>query len=245
MSETRRSKTPFWAALGAVAVIGLIAIAYAANRPKAQGVTEVDLRADPAQARGYLLGDSTAPVQVMEFADFECPACQTFATLSEPDIRRKYVDTKQVSFRFYDFPLPMHANTWEASNAAACADEQGKFWQMHDALFENQDSWNGEATRNPKSVLRDLAQGIGVDGAKWEQCYDADRYRSRIASNRAEAERRHLRSTPTFIIGNKVYEGALTPDQFGKHVEEARAAAATTAAPAAKTAPAPAGKARP
>ena len=224
MSDQRKSKGAFWALLGVVAVLGLIAIAYVAAKPKSRGITEVDLKADPAQARGYVLGDTTAPVQVLEFADFECPACMQFATLTEPDVR-KLVDQKKISYRFYDFPLSMHKNTWEASNAAACADEQGKFWPMHDALFAAQDQWNGEATSNPKSVLKGLAQQVGLDVAKWESCYDEQRYRPRIAANRAEGERRKIQSTPTFIIGNKMIPGALNSDEFTRYVNEATAAA--------------------
>lgn len=224
VSQQRKSKGAFWALLGAVAVLGLIAIAYVAAKPKTRGITEVDLKADPTQARGYLLGDSTAPVQVIEFADFECPACMQFATLTEPDVR-KLVEQGKISYRYFDFPLEMHRNTWEASNTAACADEQGKFWPMHDALFAAQDQWNGEATRNPKPVLKGLAQQIGLDVAKWESCYDEQRYRSRIAANRAEGERRHIQSTPTFIIGNKIIPGALDSDKFMSYVAEAAAAA--------------------
>jgi protein-disulfide isomerase len=233
VSEQRRSNRPFVIALGVIAIVGVLALAWTAMRPK-RGVTDVDLKADPAQARGYLLGDSTAPVQVMEYADFECPACGTFATLTEPDLRKSLIQTGKVSWRYYDFPLPMHKNTWDASNAAACADEQGKFWEMHDMLFANQDRWNGEATSSPKAAFKGYAQSLGLDVPKWEACYDADRYRSRIASNRAEAERRHVESTPTFIIGGKMVPGALNYDQFMKYYADAEKAAA--AAP--RTAPA-------
>ena len=240
VSDQRRSNRPFAIALGVIAIVGILALAWTVMRPK-RGVTEVDLKADPAQARGYLLGDSTAPVQVMEYADFECPACGNFAALTEPDIRKSLIQTGKVSWRYYDFPLPMHKNTWDASNAAACADEQGKFWEMHDMLFANQDRWNGEATRNPKPQFKGYAQSLGLDMPKWEACYDADRYRSRVASNRAESERRHVESTPTFIIGGKMVAGALSYDQFMKYYEEAQRAAA--AAPAGK-APAAARNAR-
>jgi len=236
VSDQRRSNRPFVIALGVVAIVGVLALAWTVMRPK-RGVTDVDLKADPAQARGYLLGDSAAPVQVMEYADFECPACAQFATLAEPDIRKALVETGKVSWRYYDFPLPMHKNTWDASNAAACADEQGKFWPMHDILFANQDRWNGEATSSPKEAFKGYAQSIGLDVPKWEACYDADRYRSRIASNRAESERRHVESTPTFIIGGKMVAGALSYDQFMKYYADAAKAAA--AAPARGTGGAP------
>ena len=236
VSEQRRSNKPFGIALGIVAIVGILALAWSVTRPK-RGVTDVDLKADPAQARGYMLGDSTAPVQIYEFADFECPACGQFATLTEPDIRKGFIQTGKVSWRYFDFPLPMHKNTWDASNAAACADEQGKFWPMHDMLFANQDRWNGEATSSPKGEFKGYAQQLGLDVPKWEACYDADRYRSRVASNRAEAERRHIESTPTFIIGGKMVPGALDYDKFVKYVDDAEKAAAT------KPAPAPAGAA--
>lgn len=232
VSDQRRSNRPFVIALGVVAIVGVLALAWTAMRPK-RGATDVDLKADPSQARGYLLGDSTAPVQIMEYADFECPACGTFATLTEPDIRKNVIQTGKASWRYFDFPLPMHKNTWDASNAAACADEQGKFWEMHDMLFANQDRWNGEATSSPKGAFKGYAQSLGLDMPKWEACYDADRYRSRIASNRAESERRHVESTPTFIIGGKMVAGALSYDQFMKYYEEAQRAAA--ASPAGKT----------
>ncbi|MFL5562841.1 MAG: DsbA family protein [Gemmatimonadaceae bacterium] len=239
MSEQRRSNRPFVIALGIVAIVGVLALAWTVTRPKA-GVTDVDIKGDPSQARGYVMGDTTAPVQVIEFADFECPACATFATLTEPDIRKGLIQTGKVGWRYLDFPLPMHRNTWFASNAAACADEQGKFWQMHDTLFANQDRWNGEATGSPKGIFKGYAQSVGLDVPKWEACYDADRYHSRIASNRAEAERRHVGSTPTFIIGGKMVPGALSYDEFAKYVNDATAAAggaARTGAAAASGAP--------
>ena len=237
VSDQRRSNRPFGIALGVVAILGILALAWSVTRPK-RGVTDVDLKADPAQARGYMLGDSTAPVQIYEFADFECPACGQFATLTEPDVRKNLVQTGKVSWRYFDFPLPMHKNTWDASNAAACADEQGKFWPMHDMLFANQDRWNGEATSSPKGEFKGYAQSIGLDVPKWEACYDADRYRSRVASNRAEAERRHIESTPTFIIGGKMVPGALDYDKFVKYVDDAEKAAAAKPATAPAGAPA-------
>ena len=242
VSEQRRSNKPFGIALGVIAIVGILALAWSAMRPR-RGVTEVDLKADPSQARGYLLGDSTAPVQIIEYADFECPACGEFATLTEPDVRKALIQTGKASWRYYDFPLPMHKNTWDASNAAACADEQGKFWEMHDMLFANQDRWNGEATSSPRGEFKSYAQSLGLDVPKWEACYDADRYRSRIASNRAEAERRHVESTPTFIIGGQMVPGALSYDKFMKYFSDAEKAAATKAAAtkAAATKPAIAG----
>ena len=118
--------------------------------------------AGPAQ--GYSVGNASAPVKVAEFGDFECPQCGRFSTLTEPDLRKRLIETGEVFFTYYDFPIKeLHKNTEAASNAAACADEQGKFWQMHDRLFDTQDQWNGEATNNPGKVFAGFATELGLN----------------------------------------------------------------------------------
>lgn len=210
----------FYALLGVVAAIGAVFITYQAMQPKAQAGT-VDPSIPLPKAQGYLLGDSTAPVQVIEFADFECPACGNFATITEPDVRKRLIETGKISYRFIDFPLPMHSNTWQASNAAACANEQGKFWEMHDQIFANQDRWDGIATSRPKGVLKALADSAGLDVAKWEECYDARKYNLNIVANQKEGERRLIGQTPTFIIGSKILPGSLSFDTFKAYVDTA------------------------
>jgi protein-disulfide isomerase len=165
-------------------------------------------------------------VEVVEFADFECPACGQYASITEPDVRTRLVNTGKIRYRFMDFPLSIHRNTWDASLAAACANDQGKFWEMHDALFMNQDRWNGEATSRPRGPIGDLAKGVGLDMAKYDACMDADTHRAKIQSHLAEAERRQLQSTPTFFFNGLMVANALPYDAFVKYVNEATATAA-------------------
>ena len=231
-SSVRAAKRPmknFYALLAVIAIVGLAAIAYAATRPK-QAVTVVDPTKLPAAA-GHLLGRADAPVQVLEFADFECPQCGVFGTVTEPDVRERLVNSGQISYRFFDFPLDMHKNTLFAHNAAACADEQGKFWEMHDRLFASQDQWNGEATSRPKDLFVGYAKAIGLDAAKFESCYDAQKYAPQIEANKQEAIRRAVNSTPTFVIGKRMIPGNLPYDVFKAYVDSA-AAEAKVAAPA-------------
>ena len=244
-----RGKGPdkrFLALLALVAVVGLGALAWALTRPKA-GVTTVDPNLPPAQAEGYLLGSPSAPVQVIEFADFECPSCAQFATVTAPDIKTRLVNSGQISYRFYDFPLPQHRNSIPASNAAACANDQGKFWEMHDRIFAGQFDWNTQATGNPKRFFEGYARELGLNVGEWETCYDSGKHLARIEANRREGERRMVNSTPTFVIGNRMIPGNLGYDEFRKYVDSAtaiaRAAApgsGTTATGTAAT-PAPAG----
>ena len=216
-----KSNTPFYAALAIIAVVGIGALAYVATRPKNVATTVEPAAVVAGEPQGYLLGKPDAPVQVIEFADFECPACAQFATLSEPDVRKRLVEPGLISYRFYDYPLAMHKNTWHASNAAACADEQGKFWEMHDQLFNEQDRWNGQATSRPKSQFQGYAKAIGLDVDKWEQCYDARKYEPRIKANEQMAIKRGASQTPTFVIGNKMVGGAISYDRFKAMVDSA------------------------
>jgi protein-disulfide isomerase len=234
VKKSKKSNTPFYGALAVIAVVGIGAIAYVASRPKAAATTVEPAAVAAGEPQGYLLGKPDAPVQVIEFADFECPACGQFATLTEPDVKKRFVDTGLISYRFYDYPLPMHRNTWQASNAAACADEQGKFWEMHDMLFNQQDRWNGQATSRPKGQFEGYAKAIGLDVAKWETCYDAEKYQSRIKANEQFAIKRGASQTPTFVIGNKMVGGAIGFDRFKALVDSALVLAkADTAKPVA------------
>ncbi len=230
----------FWLGIGLVAIVGIAVLAWLTNRPKAQSAA-VDPSLPALKAEGYLMGSPTAPVEITEFADFECPGCGQFATLTEPDVRARLVNTGKVRIRYIDYPLPMHKNTWDASLAAACASDQGKFWPMHDAIFANQDRWNGEATSRPRSVLSDLAKSIGLDANLYDDCMKSDRNRAKIQSHLAEAERRQVNQTPTFVIGGRMYTGALPFDELNRIVTEelarvpaAPAARATDSAAAAK-----------
>ena len=227
VKDVRRAGPPraFWYALAAVAIIGIVALGWSASRPRVQ-VSRVDPTLPALKAEGYLLGNPSAPVEVVEFADFECPACGQFATVTEPDVRTRLVNTGKIRYRYMDFPLSIHQNTWDASLAAACANEQGKFWEMHDALFANQDRWNGEATSRPRGPIADLAKGIGLDMTKYGACMDSDKYRAKVQSHLAEAERRQIQSTPTFFFNGTMVANALPYDLFVKYVDGAAKEAA-------------------
>jgi protein-disulfide isomerase len=191
-----KSNARFYSALAIVAVVGVAAISYVATHKDSTAASVPTTPPDPSTlgaAKGHFVGSPTAPVKILEFADFECPACGTFALVTEPDVRSRLISTGQVSYQFFDFPLPMHKNTWYASEAAACAEDQGKFWEMHDMLFQGQNDWSGEATDNPSKILKGYAKG----------------------------NRRHVNQTPTFVIGTRQVPGALGYDQIKAYIDTA------------------------
>ncbi len=234
VNSAKRGGPPksFWYALGGVAIVGIAFLSWQASQSGAKA-TEIDPSLPPLKAEGYVMGSPSAPIEFVEYADFECPGCGQFATLTEPDIRTRLVNTGKIRFRFMDFPLPMHPNTIHAHLAAACANEQGKFWEMHDLIFQNQDRWNSEATSKPRGPLGDLAKGLQLDMPKYNACMESETYRRNIMANVAEGERRQVTQTPSFIIGSQKIPGALPFDALNKLVEDALKAlpAAPAAAP--------------
>lgn len=208
-----------------VGLVGVAVLGWVTTRPVKTLVL------DPATlprvaAAGILKGDPNAPVQVIEFGDFECGGCAHYALITGPDVTRLLVETGEISFRFLDLPLSGHANAVAAHNAAHCANEQGKFWEMHDRIFSGQNEWNTQATSRPKKVLEGYAEAVGVDVAKWSECYDSERMLPVILANRTEAERLRVNVTPTFIIGNRMVSSSIPYDQFRAYVLEAKVAAA-------------------
>ena len=216
--------TGFYYVLAAIAVVGASILGYTLLR-KPSGAIGTEMAPLPiaasGPAQGYTVGKADAPVEIIEFADFECPGCGQFALVTEPDVRTRLVATGLAKFTFYDFPLPMHKNSPGAHNAAACANDQGKFWEMHDRIFATQDQWNTQATDNPKPFFEKYAGDIGLNVSVWGGCYDTRKHQGRIMANVAEGERRQVNSTPTFIIGNKLYAAVLPYDALKAIVDSA------------------------
>src|SRR5947209_7956630 len=106
------SNRAFYLIAAGLGVAGIVALTYQSTRPKgAELASQVDTTLPAVQSEGYVMGSSAAPIEVVEFGDFECPQCGRFATLTEPDIRSRLVNKGIIRFRFIDYPLPMHGNT--------------------------------------------------------------------------------------------------------------------------------------
>ena len=235
-----RDNRKFYMTLGAIAVIGAAMVGYAATRPSAADtVTTIDASLVASGApQGFVMGSPAAPVEIVEYGDFECGWCAQFATVTEPDVRQRLIETGKARFRFVDFPLPMHRNTMAAHLAAGCAADQNKFWEMHDRLFQGQNDWNGAATSNPKKVFVGYVRALGLNDDTWEECFDSRKHLPRIQASMAEGNRLRIASTPTFIINGKMVATSITYDVLKATVDSAAAAAPATAP--APTPPAPA-----
>ncbi|MES2523588.1 MAG: thioredoxin domain-containing protein [Gemmatimonadota bacterium] len=238
----KKSSTPFYGLILIALVVGGAALWYSVRGKAPEPITLAANTPLPAAA-GQLRGKPDAPVTILEFADFECPACANYALLQEPDIIKRLVEPGLANLRFYDFPVTeLHPNTMVAHLAAACAADQGKFWEMHDELLTGQYDWHVQKTTEPRRVIDTYAQKLGLDVAAYDSCMSTRKHLAQIEANRQEGVTRGVGSTPTIIVNNKVYPGGLTYDQLKQIVDstiKAMPAGATVpAGDTAKTVPA-------
>ena len=212
----------FYLGLGGLALIGGGAIFMARGSGGARTVAPLAPGADTVSAMpAYPLGSDSAPVQVDEYADFQCPACQRFAILTLPDVMDRLVKTGRIRWRFYDFPLEGHRNSLPAHEAAACVGEQGKFWAMHDLLYYNQRDWEAESGRSLVRKLRGYAEKAGADLGRYEECTQSQRYLARLKASLRLGLNRGVNSTPTFVIGTLMIPGSLPYDSLKALIDNA------------------------
>jgi len=146
----------------------------------------------------------------VEYSDFQCPACAAYYPVVK-QIVNEFKD--RIRFEYRHFPLSsIHPNAEDAAKAAEAAGEQGKFWEMHDMLFEHQNEWAN--VRNPDDQFTEYARIIGIDTDKFFTAYKSDNIRSVVAAYEREARMKGLSSTPTFYIDNTRIENPSGYDAF-------------------------------
>lgn len=154
----------------------------------------VPLDVELALTDAPMKGDRAAPVTVLEFSDYQCPFCGRYARDTQPELDRAYVATGQVRYLFLDLPLPMHKEAPKAAEAAHCAGDQGKYWEMHDTLFAEQKAL-------APGQLKAHAAALGLDSATFAECLDGGTHAQRVAAGLALAAQLGLRATPAVLVG--------------------------------------------
>jgi protein-disulfide isomerase len=157
------------------------------------------------------LGPASAPVTLIEFSDFQCPFCQrVMPTLKE--IRAKYGDKVRIVWK--DFPLTqIHPQAFDAAVAGNCAREQGKFWELHDRLFPNQQALQRE-------FLTKYATDAGLDAATFSACVDSSKYQQKVQDAIDAGTRLGISSTPTVFVNGRLVSGAQPYEVFASVIDE-------------------------
>jgi protein-disulfide isomerase len=244
----RNPLLPFYAILGVVALAGVFLLLRQMGGGGGKAATELQpVVMTPEQLQrvpGIVQGQPNAPVVVMEFADFQCGACQQFATFSKP-LMKDFVDNGTVRFVWYDYPLvEIHANAMLAARAGRCANEQNQFWAYHDVVFARQAEWSEAGDAANRFV--DYAQQAGLDRGAFAQCLRSDKYQREVSESRQLGSTFGVGSTPTIFVNGRKLEGYPTSRaEWERAIREAQGSAPAAAAPAGTPAatPVPAGTA--
>lgn len=163
-------------------------LAQAPQRPKVPPTAKVSVKGSPS------LGSIDAPVTVVEFTDYQCTYCLRFIQNTFPKLKEQFIDTGKVRWVVRDIPLGFHKNARKAAQAAHCAGEQGKFWDMRATLFLN-------AKKLEQENLPNYAKTLGLDMAAFDACLTSDRHLADIDKSAQDAGGVQITGTPTFVIG--------------------------------------------
>lgn len=228
--STPQGMKTFYIALGVIALAGVAWIAFSLTRGGngSAAVAPVDLEGlDNPQAlleaaRGIQLGEDTAPVQVIVFSDFTCPACRTFNQQVEPRLKSELVASGDVRFTYYDYVLAMqptgaHRHGFIAARAGRCAADQDKFWDFHDVLFARQNEWSYDASPIDRFVT--YAGQIGADPATFRSCLASDRHADVVTANRMLGDNLGVRGTPTVYVEGRALQQWSSYDAMKAAVE--------------------------
>lgn len=174
-------------------------------------------QADQAQASSHTQGAGNKKVTLVEYGDFQCPACKSFYPLVK-EIKKSYGD--DITFQFSHFPLSqIHQNAFAAHRAAEAASKQGKFFEMHDLLYENQESWS--SLPDPSQVFAGFAQQLNLNMDQFNGDAASEAVNSTINADIKLAQQAGATSTPTFTINGEKIKNPQSLEEFKKLIDEA------------------------
>ena len=155
---------------------------------------------------------ANAPIKMLEYSDYQCPFCERFFSGAFPGIKSEYIKTGQVYFVYKDLPLSFHPNAMPAAQAAHCAGEQGKYYQMHDLLFTFHEDWVDQ--RDVSLVFNKFADVLNLKGRDFKTCYESKKYVSQIQKSLQLAKTDGASGTPYFLINGTPFPGGAVPFQY-------------------------------
>jgi protein-disulfide isomerase len=164
-----------------------------------------------------VVGDPNAPVKIIEYSDYQCPYCANFSKDTEQLLLDAYVATGKVSFEYRTFGEFIGVESLRAGEAAYCAGDQQKFWEMHDIIFANQTGENVGAYSDTRLVA--FAEKLGLDMVTFNDCFTSKKYESRVMQDGVDGQAAGVKATPSFTINGKLVEGAQPFDVFKSEID--------------------------
>lgn len=206
--QAEQKKKRMWYVLGGI--VALLIIVWIVRNLTAAPAPEAGDIPDPVK------GPKDALVKIVEYGDFQCPACAKMYPLLQI-AAEDFGDN--ISIEFNDFPLTqIHPNAFAASEAAQCANVQDAFWPYHDLLYEDQSGW--DSLSNPEKTFIEYAEQLKLDVDQFSQCVKKRETKSSVLEDVKEANSASVQSTPTLFINGERYTGVGTYDDLAKKIRE-------------------------
>jgi len=185
----------------------------------AQAPAAPQAKADVAVGDLPPLGNKDAKVKMIEFSDFQCPFCRTFWKDTLGKIKSEYIDTGKVALYYRHYPLSFHPMAQSSAEAAECANEQEKFWEFHDKMYEEQDKKGQGTIDYTNEDLKTWAGSIGVNSTQFSECLDSGKYKEKVAKDQSEGTTAGVNGTPGFFINGTSLVGAQPFESFKTAIE--------------------------
>lgn len=192
----------FWAILAVIAVVFVGVIVFSGKKDDGSSASK-------ATPTNHVEGTNTTGVKLVEYGDYQCPVCGLYYTAVK-QVAATYSD--KITFQFRNLPLPsLHPNAFAAARAAEAAGDQNKYWQMHDALYENQQSWSSAS--NPMTFFNSYAKSIGLNMTQFAKDYAGSKSNDAINADVAAFDKTgDEKATPTFYLNGKKVDLAKLVD---------------------------------
>lgn len=205
-----------WFSAALVVVIAGIGAWQVATGPKAELPRKDGTMSLALDQADHTKGSKTPKASLVEYSDFQCPACGAYYPMLE-EVFAEYKD--RISFTYRHFPLPQHKNALPAAYASEAAGKQGKFWEMADLLFKNQNDWSESVTA--QLTFERYAQKLGLDLARFKNDMKSDEVKARVERDRKSGQLSNIDHTPTFFLNGKMATNPKSKEELKALIEYA------------------------
>ncbi len=199
-----------------VVILGLVGI-FALTGNKSSDKSGSQGSSGNGQPTNHVEGKGTSGVTLVEYGDYQCPYCAQYYPIVK-QVQEQFKD--EITFQFRNYPLiSIHQNAFAAARAAEAADKQGKFWQMHDQLYQNQTQWSESS--EPTKLFNQYAKQIGLNTTQFEKDYASSAVNDAINADLAAGRKLDIQGTPTFFLNGKKIETTASVTSFEKQIKDA------------------------
>ena len=213
-----KNKTILWSIITFVIIGSIFGIIKLASKSQTagSGSNNAAITISAINDNENIKGDKEAKATLIEYSDFQCPACGSYY----PILKKVSEDMEaQVRFAYRHFPLPQHKNAKLAATVAEAAGKQGKFWEMHDLIFQNQSDWSEE--KNAAVIFAQYAQDLQLDLAKFQTDIASEEIKAKIENDYKSGVKAGVNSTPSFFLNGKKLDNPRNYDEFKNAIEQA------------------------